>query len=662
MKFGLLISATAIGLFVRRVECLAPIFGVRVRQSGGGRAPQQPDNMPSLDSLAETTWMTPSKGSEARLTIVQITDVYTLENFPALKTLLTEMKAAQSSQDGYNGKVISMLTGDFLAPYLLSSVDRGTGMMNALAKTPIDYLTWGNHEADIDHRTVCRHVEKFPGTWLNTNMQDHAEMEHQKAFDVVEVCSPDGSNVRRVGLVALLSNDPDLYSHFKNPGAFGGATIRDPWETLREYKIKLETEEGCDVVLPLQHTYVPDDHRTCDEFDVPVVLSGHDHHRVDEIRSGTRLIKPGLDGIYATVLEMCWKDSSQPGNKPLVRSRFVRVDEYDPDLELQEETDRAYNVLLPLRNTELARVPPTFEPLSSCNSRGTVCTMGRLICSLIKSSLNTTRRQRVQRIDAVILMGGNIRGGQEYPLGSFFSLEALEAEIKSDEVVGVVSIPGRILAAGIEATHNGDPIPGWMQYDDGIKEEVVEDGGTTRVTMVDGKPLEPDHVYRVATKITDLTNGQSPPLTEYFTAHPECLPSKGSYVNVQSELMAFFARNLWRKLWEGMNSRIPDELCGVDGCNPEGRLATLDSDGDGFVTVEDIHAALGEFLGLSIVEGETTLAEYVHLFADTNRSGEVTVEDIELFCTEIPLMYENQKWRLAFPRPVSPTENTPQKV
>ena len=41
--------------------------------------------------------------------------------------------------------VISMLTGDFLAPYLLSSVDRGKGMMNALAGTPIDYLTWGNH-------------------------------------------------------------------------------------------------------------------------------------------------------------------------------------------------------------------------------------------------------------------------------------------------------------------------------------------------------------------------------------------------------------------------------------------------------------------------------------------------------------------------------------
>jgi hypothetical protein len=53
---------------------------------------------------------------------------------------------------------IDPASGDFLAPYLLSSIDRGAGMMNAIAKTPIDYLTWGNHEADIDHFTLCKHV------------------------------------------------------------------------------------------------------------------------------------------------------------------------------------------------------------------------------------------------------------------------------------------------------------------------------------------------------------------------------------------------------------------------------------------------------------------------------------------------------------------------
>lgn len=62
-----------------------------------------------------------------------------------------------------------------------------------------------------------------------------------------------------------------LYAQFKAPGAFGGATVRDPWETLKEYKELLEGPEyNCDIVIPLQHTYVPDDHKTCKEFDIPV--------------------------------------------------------------------------------------------------------------------------------------------------------------------------------------------------------------------------------------------------------------------------------------------------------------------------------------------------------------------------------------------------------
>ena len=82
----------------------------------------------------------------ARLRIVQITDVYTLKNFPHLKTLLNEKRA---EMDKLGGKTISMLTGDFLAPYLLSSFDKGQGMVNILNKTPIEYVIWGNHEHDL---------------------------------------------------------------------------------------------------------------------------------------------------------------------------------------------------------------------------------------------------------------------------------------------------------------------------------------------------------------------------------------------------------------------------------------------------------------------------------------------------------------------------------
>jgi len=627
------------------------------KRAGGGRRPGQGDQI----SSAEEWEPTPCQPEEARLTVIQITDVYTLEHLASVKTLVEQTRAKS-----VGSKVICMITGDFLSPYLLSSVDRGQGMMNALNSIPMDYITWGNHEADIPHKTTCKHVRSFVGTWLNSNMLDHDAMDAQKEFDVVEVCSPDGSNSRKVGLVAVLSNDPKLYEHFKG-GAFGGATIDDPWETLKRLQGTLmgpDSEYKCDTILPLQHLYVPDDHVTCKNFDFPVILSGHDHHRVDEVVEGTRLLKPGMDAVYATVLEMVWPDADAESNKPKVKASFVKTSDWEPEPVMAEQCERAYDVLEPLKNTELAKVPPVFEPLSSKDARASVSTMGLYICSLLRSSLNLSRNLD-QRVDAVLLMGGNIRGGEDYEIGSFFSLEALEAEIKSDEVISVVGMPGWLLAEGISATHAGDPIPGWMQYDNGIYEDFTQSPPV--ITQVAGRPIDPDKIYRVATKISDLTNGQSPPWTKFYTEHPEYLPPKGNYVNIQAELMSYFAGNLWKRIWDSLSEELDedcdaelydpqeDEDCdGAPSCNPELRLETLDKDEDGIVSIDEIQDALQDLAGVSVDPREKTLAEFVHEFADATGSGEVTVEDLEIFCRDLGERYEREKMR----RFLSKKENT----
>ena len=115
--------------------------------------------------------------SAAKLRIVQITDVYTLVNFPKLKTLVAEKKA-EVEADG--GKCISLLTGDFLAPYLLSSFDKGVGMMSMLNKTPIDYVIWGNHEHDMAHEDVMNREKEYKGVWINSNMQSHESFKDSK--------------------------------------------------------------------------------------------------------------------------------------------------------------------------------------------------------------------------------------------------------------------------------------------------------------------------------------------------------------------------------------------------------------------------------------------------------------------------------------------------
>ena len=63
------------------------------------------------------------------LTLVAVNDVYDLEHLPKLRTLVDAVKAQRE------GRVITTLAGDFLSPSVLSSLDRGRGMVGAVRES-----------------------------------------------------------------------------------------------------------------------------------------------------------------------------------------------------------------------------------------------------------------------------------------------------------------------------------------------------------------------------------------------------------------------------------------------------------------------------------------------------------------------------------------------
>ena len=132
--------------------------------------------------------------------------------------------------------------------------------------------------------------------------------------------------------------------------------------------------------------------------------------------------------------------------------------------------------------------------------------------------------------------------------------------------------------------------------------------------------------------------------------------------------MGFFARNLFRKLWDATGERIPDpeeELEEMSHPAPpleeiesRWRISILDRNNDGVVSVDDIHCGPRDFLGLSVDSEEKTLAEYIHSYADVAGNGMVTVDDFEYFCTGLPReITPIRKWSNAFPDPL-PEEET----
>lgn len=549
--------------------------------------------------------------SAAGVRIIQVTDVYTLENFPSLKTMIAEKKAEALSA---HMDTVSMLTGDFLAPYLLSSIDRGKGMMQMLNETPIDYLTWGNHDGnDMAPDAVKEREAEYQGVWINSNMKGHETFECSKCQvdrAMLELHSADGSNERKIGLCAVLSNSKDLY----RPNAFNGAKIEDPWETLREYKRLLEKEDECDLVIPLCHLYEPQDEKTCREFDFPLILSGHDHHVVDKVCEGTRLLKPGQDARKAYIVDIKWASNSQEC-KPTFEVEIVDVTKYPKDPQLLAKSQDAYKVLDRLSNTELCAVEDKYRPLTSFGSRNRHVTMGTFLCNKIRDALNASdTRDGNHHVDSVIMKGANVRGGTDYPDNSKFTLKALLSETQEEHEIFVFKVPGSCIKVGLRETWQ-QAGPGWFQYSNDV---VVNDEGL--VTHIAGEALDEDRLYVIGS-IKDLARAaDGPTIGNYLSADKSRIPSPDSGHPLRPLLLGYFAEVAWKKMFKAMDKD-------GDGSIDKQELQAWDENGDGVLDKHELKTLLRSSSGLITVEEEDTFID-VLIDAAGGHDGKLTLQEI----------------------------------
>jgi len=546
--------------------------------------------------------------SVATLRIVNVTDVYKLDNFPHLKTLLEEKKN-QLEQQNPTAKTISILTGDFLAPYLLSAIDKGLGMVKMLNATPINHVIFGNHEDDLEHEHVGRCIRDFKGTWINTNMQGYEFFSYQKPFEIIEVTSPDGTNTRKIGLIGILSNSASLYRR----NAFGGAKIEDPYQTMTEYKEKLEKEFGVDIVIPLCHLYVPQDEITCRSFDFPVVIGGHDHHLVNQVIDGTLLLKAGSDADYAAVLDISWTSNSKT-EKPVLNVTIEATVDFKADIDLVRQVKDCYSVLDHLKHTELSPVPPEYCPLSSLHSREKVVTLATFLWTNLKNALTRADVEKAT-VDLVILNGGEIRGGKNYPEGSFFSLSDLRSEIAEQLETIIVRVPGSVLNQAIKETRKG-PGPGFIQTDNGVLFDEQQN-----IVSIGGFAFDPEKSYRVATTKWDILDGPSESLTSYFKPQAP-LGEIGSWP-VLPLLLSYFATTVWQSIWAKF-----DLDC--DGQLDDNEIRQIDLDGDGKISRSEFQNAMQK-AGYQVDPAETSFVDCVMtLGGEVRDPGYLTKDEINV--------------------------------
>eukprot|EP00960_Hanusia_phi_P054129 762550-Hanusia_phi.AAC.9 len=242
------------------------------------------------------------------LRIIFVNDVYELKNLPQFDSVIRHHGIPNT---------IVMLPGDFLAPSLLSSLDKGKGMMDMLNRVGgcgVQYVCFGNHETDIPVSDLRERIKEYKGKWINSNMRDFEPSLPE--YDVIEVKA--GGQTRRVGIIGLLTTDKNLYQK----GAFGGAmeTAAPVYETAARLRKKLMEEEGCDVVIPMTHQVMAEDREMARlQMGFPLLVAAHDHDPYVETIEGCTIVKTGMDAENAAIVDILWESGETPGERPKIK-------------------------------------------------------------------------------------------------------------------------------------------------------------------------------------------------------------------------------------------------------------------------------------------------------------------------------------------------------
>ncbi|HVY48937.1 MAG TPA: 5'-nucleotidase C-terminal domain-containing protein [Minicystis sp.] len=504
----------------------------------------------------------PSGARGPRLRLVCVNDVYTLENLPRLRTLVLRARTEDPAD-----VLLTTLAGDFVSPSMLSSLDRGAGMVDCMNHVPITHVTFGNHEDDIPPDELRARVREFSGTWLSTNvvglLGDDPRAPDGRALlpacQIVKVTAPGGRRVR-VGLLGVVMTDPSL---FRGP-PFGGVALLPANAAALGTAAHLVDNEGCACVVPLTHQEMARDRELAAEpqrVPFPVVVGGHEHVVEIEKVAATWIVKAGSDATHAVVVDLAWPAAAPIDGAPDVPEVTVRLEDvsrYPEDGPMRGLVDAHMAAVRALEAATLLVVPPGAA-LSSVGSRAQETSLGALVCSRLRDATGA---------EACVFNGGGIRGARTYT--GRFTYGDLKAEIPFDNEVVVVPLPGAVLADAVATSRARAPLEygGFLQVDDGMRVEEPED----RLTRVAGAPLDPARDYKVAL-VRNLFEGMDhiEPLVRFAREHPERVPKPTTGRDAKLLLLDALCRALFREL---------------------GDLDAIDANHDGFLDASEMAAAI----------------------------------------------------------------------
>eukprot|EP00940_MAST-03C_sp_MAST-3C-sp2_P002152 g2152.t1 len=484
--------------------------------------------------------------SVRRVTAIAVNDVYELINFPKLATLIRSVKASRGSAH----PVLTLLAGDFLNPSILSSMDKGLGMIECLNAMRFSHVCFGNHEGDFGLRVLKKRIEEFQGVWLNSNVPTFPM--GLPAWDIVRV---EEDNCGSVGMLGLLSDEKGMFRGDK----FKGHRIESVCDVAEDLSRTLRFDHGVDIILPMTHQSMEYDIELAKRLQCPIIFGGHDHELMREDVGATTILKAGQDAFNAVVVDLEWSSSGKVTDK---RVEIVPVENFEEDADVRRLVD---SHLMSVKQLDREIVFSGTSALSSRNMRRSQTSVGRVLATACKEELG---------VDAAMINAGPIKGNRDYADGRV-SYVRLKEELPFPTKLVTVDMPGAVLEDAIVYSRRHAPEKedrGFLQVD-----ATTELDESNRILRIDGDTFDPRREYTVAVP-RNLFNGfcDIKPLVLFAAENELAMPSEDNYWSAFNVVISHFSKNLWMQL---------------------GSFREMDTDGDGILNVEEIRKAVIQSTG-----------------------------------------------------------------
>jgi|LauGreSBDMM110SN_4_FD.fasta_scaffold11213_2 2',3'-cyclic-nucleotide 2'-phosphodiesterase (5'-nucleotidase family)/Ca2+-binding EF-hand superfamily protein len=533
---------------------------------------------------------------DVKLKILQVNDVYELHN-------LTYFAACKRQHSADCDKIIGVLPGDFVGPSLLSSLDKGYGMVDCLNLCGMDYVSIGNHENDIPLAQLHLRIKQSNFQWINSNMRTlplPSDISLPE-YSIVTIQNSAGQS-KKIALVGLNTPDPNIY----RKGAFGGCSIEPIKETLFEvYNKIMEKDPDVDAVIPMTHQLMPQDRDLANSFNnvnIPVIIGGHDHEPYLDVVNGCTIVKSGIDAKLLSIIQITWSDGCA---KPQVVVQQVDAKTYSPDETVSYAITKHSQILKELEKTRLFTVPVN-EPFSSKGIRLRPTSVGRTLCSLIRDSVSA---------ECALIGAGSIRANKHYT-NPHFTYADLKSEIPFETGIVAINLPGQVLSDMITYTRGfalqNPPVEkgGYIQTDDSIE----WDSTTNRVLKVANEDFDCNRIYLTAINQGVLDGMDN---IEPLLAYKASCPADDTNINKPAEsamgakelIVSLLSKTLFFEILKSCN--------GIEG---------IDKDGDDRISQAELEGAL---LAQS-TQGEFTKLLIQNLFhcMDLNGDGYISRSEI----------------------------------